>query len=61
LNYEYILKKETDKEKKDRIEYLFKKINKPYDKKEEYKKIFYSFFENLDNWEDWEKGTINFK
>jgi len=26
-----------------------------------YKKIFYSFFENLDNWEDWEKGTINFK
>jgi len=63
LNYEYILKKETDKEKMDRteIEYLFKKINKPYDKKEEYKKIFYSFFENLDNWEDWEKGTINFK
>jgi len=41
LNYEYIIKKETEEK--------------------DYKKIFYSFFENLDNWEDWEKGTINFK
>jgi len=60
LNYEYILKK-IDKEKMDRTEYFIKKMKKPYDKKEEYKKIFYSFFENLDNWEDWEKNLINFK
>jgi hypothetical protein len=45
----------------DRTEYFIKKMKKPYDKKEEYKKIFYSFFENLDNWEDWEKNLINFK